>query len=116
MTLDAGAAVSDATGTTTADHIRLDQRTDEFLAEGNVSSTRLPDKSQKSDSAMLSGDAPMNAQARKMESSNRTGNHHTRYEGGVRLWQGANRITADEVEIDRDKHTLIAKGNVVTEA
>jgi lipopolysaccharide export system protein LptA len=116
MTLDTGAAVSDATGVTTADHIRLDQRTDDFLAEGSVSSTRLPDKNQKSDSAMLSGDSPMSAQARKMESSNRLGNHHTRYEGNVKLWQGANRITADVVEIDRDKHSLIADGNVVTEA
>jgi lipopolysaccharide export system protein LptA len=51
-----------------------------------------------------------------MESSNRAGNHHTRYEGNVRLWQGANRISADVVEIDRDKHSLIADGNVVTEA
>jgi len=47
MTLDGGAAVSDATGTTTADHIRLDERTDDFLAEGNVSSNRMPDKDQK---------------------------------------------------------------------
>jgi lipopolysaccharide export system protein LptA len=116
MTLDTGAAVSDPTGTTTADHIRLDERTDEFLAEGNVNSTRLPDKSQKNDSAMLSGDAPMNAQARKMQSSNRAGNHRTRYEGNARLWQGANRISADVVEIDRDKHSLAADGNVVTEA
>ena len=116
MTLDTGAVVSDATGVTNADHIRLDEATDDFLAEGNVNSTRLPDKDQKSDSAMLSGDSPMSAQARKMESSNRTGHHDTRYEGNVRLWQGANRITADVVEIDRDKHSLIADGNVVTQA
>jgi len=116
MTLDGGASVSDATGTTTADHVRLDQRTDDFLAEGNVSSTRLPDKDQKGSSGMLAGDAPMNAQARKMESSNREKNHHTRYEGNARLWQGANRISADVVEIDRDKHSIVADGNVVTEA
>jgi lipopolysaccharide export system protein LptA len=116
MTLETGAAVSDATGTTTADHIRLDQRTDDFIAEGNVSSTRLPDKNQKNNSTMLSGDAPMNAQGRKMESSNRAGSRHTRYEGNAKLWQGANRISADVVEIDRDKHTLTADGNVVTEA
>jgi lipopolysaccharide export system protein LptA len=116
MTLDGGAAVSDATGTTTADHIRLDERTDDFLAEGNVSSNRMPDKDQKSDSSMLSGDAPMNAQAGKMESSNRAGSHRTRYEGNARVWQGANRITADVIEIDRDKHSIVADGNVVSEA
>ncbi len=122
MNLDTGATVSDATGITRADHIRLDERTGDFLAEGNVNSTRLPDKNQKSDSAMLSGDSPMSAQARKMESTNRgataqtPASHRTRYEGDVRLWQGANSIRADVVEIDRDKHTLIADGNVVTEA
>ena len=116
MTLDGGASVSDATGTTTADHIRLDERTDDFLAEGNVNSNRMPDKDQKGDSGMLSGDAPMNAQARKMESSNRAGSHRTRYEGNARVWQGANRIAADVVEIDRDKHSIVADGNVVTEA
>jgi lipopolysaccharide export system protein LptA len=116
MTLDGGASASDATGTTTADHIRLDQKTDEFLAEGNVSSVRLPDKDQKGSSSMLSGDAPMNAQARKMESSNREKNHRTRYEGNARVWQGANRITADVIEIDRDKHSIVADGSVVTEA
>jgi len=116
MTLDGGATVSDATGTTSAEHIRLDQKTDDFLAEGGVTSTRIPDKDQKSDSSMLSGDAPMNAQARKMESSNRKDSHRTRYEGGARVWQGANRITAEVIEIDRDKHSIIAEGNVVTEA
>jgi lipopolysaccharide export system protein LptA len=50
-----------------------------------------------------------------MESSNRAGRHRTRYEGNARLWQGANRISAEVVEIDRDKHTLLADGNVVTE-
>jgi lipopolysaccharide export system protein LptA len=116
MTLDGGAVVSDATGTTAANYIRLDERTDDFLAEGNVDSTRMPDKNQKSDSSMLSGDAPMNAQARKMESSNRAGSHRTRYEGNARVWQGANRISADAIEIDRDKHSIVADGNVVTEA
>jgi lipopolysaccharide export system protein LptA len=116
MTLDTGAAVSDGSGSTTADHIRLDQATDDFTAEGNVSSSRLPDKTQKDNSAMLSGDAPLQAQARKMESSNRAGRHHTRYEGNARLWQGSNRISGDVVEIDRDKHTVTADGNVVTEA
>jgi lipopolysaccharide export system protein LptA len=116
MTLDGGATVADATGTTSAEHIRLDQKTDDFLAEGNVTSTRLPDKDQKSDSSMLSGDAPMNAQARKMESSNRKDSHRTRYEGGARVWQGANRISSEVIEIDRDKHSIVADGNVVTEA
>ena len=66
---------------------------------------------------MLSGDSPMNAQARKMESSNRAGSHRTRYEGNVRVCGRAPTASAPKsVEIDRDKHSLIADGNVVTEA
>jgi lipopolysaccharide export system protein LptA len=117
MVLEGAAAVTDATGTTSAESIHLDERTGDFAAEGNVASTRLPSSSgKKSDSAMLSDDAPMNAQARKMTSSNRPNNRRTRYEGGARVWQGANRITAETIEIDRDKHTIVADGNVVTEA
>jgi lipopolysaccharide export system protein LptA len=36
------------------------------------------------------------------------------YEGGVVMWQGANRITAETVDVDRDKRSLIADRNVVT--
>ncbi len=42
MNLDGGAVVTDSNGTNSADHIRIDQNTDDFLAEGNVTSTRLP--------------------------------------------------------------------------
>ena len=60
----------DATGSTSADHIRMDERTGDFMAEGGVNSSRLPDKDQKKNSQMLSGDEPLQAQARKMESPN----------------------------------------------
>ena len=69
---------------------RLDQGTGNFQAEGNVQSSRLPDQDQKKNSEMLSGDEPLQATARKMDSRN--GNRLIRYEGGVKMWQGANRI------------------------
>jgi lipopolysaccharide export system protein LptA len=107
----------DATGSTAADHIRLDQRTGDFLAEGNVASSRLPDKDQKKNSEMLSGDDPLQATARKMDSRNR--NRQIHYEGAVHMWQGANRIQADVVDLDRNldpqKRTLVADGHVVTD-
>ena len=111
MLLDTGARVWDETGSTSADHIRMDQRSDDFTAEGSVISTRLPDKGQ-NDSGMLSGDEPLQAQARKMESTNR--NRKVHYEGGVNLWQGANRIQANVVDVDREKQLLVADGSVVT--
>jgi lipopolysaccharide export system protein LptA len=114
--LDSGARMWDPTGSTSADRIRLDQRTGDFLAEGNVASSRLPEKDQKKNSEMLSGDDPLQATARKMDSRNR--NRQIRYEGDVHLWQGANRIHADVVDVDRNidpqKRTLIADGHVVT--
>jgi lipopolysaccharide export system protein LptA len=110
--LDTGARMWDATGSTTADHIRLDQRTGDFTAEGNVNSSRLPDKDQKKNSELLSGDDPLQATARKMDSRNR--NRRIHYEGAVNMWQAANRIQADTVDLDREKRTLLADGHVIT--
>ncbi|MCX6631128.1 MAG: LPS export ABC transporter periplasmic protein LptC [Candidatus Solibacter sp.] len=114
--LDTGARIWDAAGSTAADHIRLDQRTGDFLAEGNVTSSRLPDRDQKKNSEMLSGEDPLQATARKMDSRNR--NRQIHYEGAVQMWQGANRIRADVVDVDRSldpqKRSLVADGHVVT--
>jgi lipopolysaccharide export system protein LptA len=112
MVLDTNAHIWDDTGSTFADHIRMDQRTGDFLAEGNVRSTRLPDKEQKT-SSMLSADEPLQSQARKMASSDR--NRKVHYEGDVKLWQGANRLAANVVDVDREKQMIVADGNVVTD-
>jgi lipopolysaccharide export system protein LptA len=112
IVLDTAARMSDATGATSADRIRMDQRTGDFTAEGNVNSSRLPDKDAKKNSQMLSGDEPIHAQARRMDSANRNKKLH--YEGNVFMWQGANRIQADVVDLDREKRILVADGHVVT--
>jgi lipopolysaccharide export system protein LptA len=110
--LETSAHVWDETGSTSANHIRMDQRTGDFSAEGQVKSSRLPDQNQKKNSEMLSGDQPIEAQARKMDSSNR--NRVIHYEGDVTMWQGANRIQAAVIDVNREKRTLVADGNVVT--
>ncbi len=114
IVLENGARMADATGSTTADHIRLDQKTGDFTAEGHVTSSRMPEKDQKKNSQMLSGDQPLQAQASKMESSDH--NHKIHYEGSVSMWQGANRIRADVVDLDRNpgKRNLVADGHVIT--
>jgi lipopolysaccharide export system protein LptA len=61
---------------------------------------------------MLSGDQPIEAQARKMDSSNHNRSIH--YEGDVTMRQGANRIQAGVIDVNREKRTLAADGNVVT--
>ncbi len=113
IVLDTGARMWDATGFTSADRIRMDQRTGDFVAEGSVNSSRLPDKDQKKNSEMLSGDEPLQAQARKMDSRNRNRTIH--YEGGATMWQGANRIQADTIDVDRITRGLVADGNVISQ-
>ena len=112
IVLETSTRVWDETGSTSANHIRMDQRTGDFTAEGQVKSSRLPDQDQKKNSQMLSGDQPIEAQARKMDSSNH--NRVIHYEGNVTMWQGANRIQAAVIDVNREKRTLVADGNVVT--
>jgi lipopolysaccharide export system protein LptA len=112
MTLDTAARVWDSAGSTAADHILIDQKTGDFTADGHVSSSRLPDR-KTSPSGMLAGDEPIEAMAARMTSANH--NHLLHYEGHVMMWQGADRIMAERVEIDRDKRTVNASGNVVTQ-
>lgn len=112
LLLDDSARIWDPTGSTSADHIRLDRRSGDFTAEGRVISSRLPDKDQNKNSQLLSGDEPLQAQARKMVSTSQNRDIH--YEGGVTMWQGANRIQGDTIDVDRQKRGLMADGHVVT--
>ena len=107
-----GARVWDPTGSTSAANIHLNQRTGDYSADGGVTSSRMPDQDQKKNPEMLSGDQPIQAQAPRMSSSNR--GRQARYEGGALMWQGANRVQADTIDLDKDKHTLVADGKVVT--
>ena len=109
ITLTRAARVWDATGSTNADTIVMNQKSGDFLAEGNVNSTRLPDKKGNS-SAMSNNDEPTQGKANKMTAANNS--RHIVYEGNAVSWQGANRITADKIDIDRENGVLRASGNV----
>jgi lipopolysaccharide export system protein LptA len=112
ITLDRAARVWDSTGSTSADRIVLNQRSRDVLAEGHVVSTRLPDKAGNS-SPMLSHDEPLEATADRMRTAR--GNRSIHYEGRAVAWQGANRIWADNIDIDRDARRLSAEGHVKTQ-
>jgi lipopolysaccharide export system protein LptA len=112
MTLEGSARTWDPTGSVNADRIVLNQKTGDYTANGHVSSTRQPDRKGAS-SAMLSNDEVMQAVADKMISSG--DNKHIRYEGAARAWQGANRVDADRIEIDRDRRVMEAHGKVVSQ-
>jgi lipopolysaccharide export system protein LptA len=115
ITLLGGARMSDSTGSADADKIVLNQVSGDFTAEGHVTSTRMPDK-KKDDSSgggMLDEDEPLHARAKKMISKD---NHlDIRYEGDAVLWQGADRLEAETVEIDRDNNLLKAHGHVLSQ-
>jgi len=112
MTLDGSARFWDPTGSVNADRILLNQKTGDYTSEGHVSSSRQPDRKGAS-SAMLSNEEVMQASADRMISSN--GNKQIRYEGNARAWQGANRVDADRIEIDRDRGVMEAHGKVVSQ-
>jgi lipopolysaccharide export system protein LptA len=112
MFLEGGARFSDATGSTSADQIIMDQKSGDVDAKGHVQSTRMPDR-KGPPSAMLSQDEPMQATAGHMVSTNH--NQKVHYEGDAFVWQGANQVRADQVEIDREKRRLEASGHLSTQ-
>lgn len=113
ITLTGAARVTDPSGGAAADTIVINQQSDEFIADGHVTSTRLPDKKKGGAPGMLSSAEPVQAKANRMISTNR--NQNVRYEGNAVAWQGANRIQADRIEIDREKQTMHAAGSVVSQ-
>ena len=112
MTLDGAARIWDPTGSVNADRIVMNQKSGDYTADGHVSSTRQPDRKGAS-SAMLSNSEVMQAVADRMVSTG--DNKHIHYEGHARAWQGANRVDADRIEIDRDRRVMEAHGKVISQ-
>jgi lipopolysaccharide export system protein LptA len=112
ITLERKARVWDLEGSTSADVIRVNQMNGMYEAEGHVMSSRKSEKKQKS-GGLLGGDQPVQAMASKMTTTDN--NQLIRYTGKAVLWQGANRVSADLIEIDRKENSLRAEGNVETQ-
>ena len=91
----------------------MDQSNGDMDVTGKVFSVRAPEKNQKPGTSMLDQTQPFQAKADKMRS--RDNNSNIFYDGNVVMWQGANRITADKIEINRDESVLHASGNVISE-
>lgn len=116
ITLTGQARMVDETGSTTADRILMDQTSGDMTAEGRVTSTRLPDKSDKkkkeTTNSLLEPDQAVQAKADRM--TVRDSNLQIDYDGNAIMWQGSNRIQAKSIHVDREEEKLIAKGNVVS--
>jgi lipopolysaccharide export system protein LptA len=114
ITLNDSAKVWDDTGITSGDTILLNQKDGDMDADGHVASTRQPDQQKNADSgSLLDQSEPVQARADKMKTSDN--NLEIEYQGHAILWQGANRIQADTVDLDRDAGTLHAFGNVISQ-
>jgi lipopolysaccharide export system protein LptA len=115
ITLTGSARVWDPTGSTAANTIVMAQQSGDVQADGNVTSTRMPDKKKGPQQAgtMLASDEPLQAKASRMTS--REDNSQIRYDGNALMWQGANRIQADQIEIDRKNGVLQGHGKVTSQ-
>lgn len=112
ITLEKAARLWDESGSIAAERIQLERNSGDSVAVGRVVSSRLPERKGRS-SALLSQEDSLEAQADRMETSER--NRKVVYEGHVVMWQRANRLEAHRVEIDRAAGRLRAAGGVVTQ-
>jgi lipopolysaccharide export system protein LptA len=112
ITLDGDAHIRDAAGSVKASLIVMHQASGDFEATGDVNSTRLPEK-KKGSGGMLDPGETMQATASRMVSAG--SNRLITYEGNAVLWQATNRLQASRVVIDRNKQTLSASGQVISQ-
>ena len=114
ITLKGAARIWDPTGSTEAATIELDQKSGDMVATDRVVSTRLPDKkTAKPKSSLIDSSETIQARAGKMTTRNE--NKWIRYEGGATLWQGADKVEAETITIDRKTQVLMANGKVFTQ-
>ena len=107
------AKVWDEGGMLSADRISLDEATGDYTAEGNVASVLEGTGARETGhGGVFSPSQRMYGTAEKMTSVKATG--LLTYRGGARLWQGDNRLEADEIRIQRSAKTLWARGNVAS--
>jgi lipopolysaccharide export system protein LptA len=116
------AEVWDPNSRTSADSLTLDEESGDFEARGRVSSA-YQEKSGKAETGaggsqaetageLFAPSKPVYATAERMVSNQRSG--VLEYHGKARLWQGADRIEAEQVRIERRQQKLTAQGNVVS--
>src|SRR3974390_2302041 len=91
--------------TTTAEVLRLNRRSGEAFADGNVKTTYSDLKPQPS-GALLAASDPIHVTALHMLSKQQPGVAH--YTGNVSLWQAANVVRAPMIDFDQQARTIVA--------
>jgi lipopolysaccharide export system protein LptA len=97
---DGGLAIS-------ANTVRINRRTGDAFADGEVKTT-YSELKQDPNGALLATSDPIHATARSMNAQRNSG--VARYTGGARLWQGANIVEAPAIEFNRQQRGIVAQG------
>jgi len=93
---------------TTADTLRMNRATGDAVSEGHVKTT-YSDLREHPNGALLAGASPIHVTARTMTAHRDSAT--ATYTGDVRLWQDANVVEAANIDFDRDRRSIVARGN-----
>jgi lipopolysaccharide export system protein LptA len=107
LALSGSPRITDGGMTITAQQIRVNRRTGDAFAQGEVKTTYSELKPQLNGALLATGD-PIHVTARNMNAQRQSG--IARYTGGARLWQGPNIVDAPTIEFDRTQRSLTAQG------
>jgi lipopolysaccharide export system protein LptA len=107
LALSGAPRIVDGGMTITAQQIRVNRRSGDAFAQGEVKTTYSEIKPQPSGALLATGD-PIHVTAKNMNALRQSG--IARYTGGARLWQGPNIIDAPSIEFDRAQRSLTAQG------
>jgi lipopolysaccharide export system protein LptA len=107
LTLTGSPRVTDGGFGISAESIRINRRTGDAFADGDVKST-YSELKQDPNGALLATSEPVHVTARSMSVQRASG--VARYVGGARLWQGANIVEAATIEFDRQQKSIVAQG------
>ena len=86
----------------------MNRGTGDAVAEGHVKTT-YSDLRERPNGALLAGASPIHVTARTMTAHRDSAT--ATYTGDVRLWQDANVVEAANIDFDRDRRSIVARGN-----
>lgn len=108
IALSGKARLWDETGSTAADELFLEQTSGNVTATGRVRTTRKPES--EPGAGLLASGEPIHAAAERMAVTGKRSK--IVFEGEAVMWQGADRLEAPRIEIDRADRLLHASGGV----
>jgi lipopolysaccharide export system protein LptA len=108
------AANANGTAAVSAATLRLNRRTGDVFAQGEVKATytQMKPASGAAAGALFGGSSPVHATGAAMAASRQSG--QARFTGGARLWQDANIVEAPTIEFDRTRRTMVARSAVAS--